>query len=179
MSKNKIVIIRGPVGAGKTSVVTELRELMEDASIVDFDSFKRQIDNKASSDWRRTLALQTAGFLTDKLMKSGRDIIIDIHSSSSEQLDLYNALAHKYDYSLTSYLLYPPLEICQTRAKTRIVSDILYEIDDGMIEKYWRETFFLDSEEKFSDPDLAPKDIASMIFHSTTADSINVPKFVP
>lgn len=151
---------------------------MEDVSIVDFDSFKRQIDNKASSDWRRTLALQTAGFLANKLMKSGRDIIVDIHSSSREQLDLYNTLAHKYDYSLTSYLLYPPLKICKSRAKKRVVSDILYEIDDEMIEKYWHQTFFIDSEEKFSDPDLAPKDIASMIFHSATADSINVSKFV-
>lgn len=178
MSKNKIVIIRGPVGAGKTSVVTELRELMEDASIIDFDSFKRQIDNKASSDWRRTLALQTAGFLADKLMELGRDIIVDIHSSSREQLDLYYALACQHDYSLTSYLLYPSLEICKGRAKTRVVSDILYEIDDEMIERYWRETFFLDSEVRFSDPDLAPRDIALGIFHSTAADSIKVPKFI-
>lgn len=178
MSKNKIVIIRGPVGAGKTSVVTELRALMKDASIVDFDSFKRQIDNKASSDWRRTLALQTAGFLADKLMESGRDIIIDIHSSSREQLDLYYALANRHNYSLASYLLFPPLEICKSRAKTRIVNDILYEIDDEMIEKYWHETFFVDSEVKFSDPDLAPSDIASRIFHSITTDSAKVTKFV-
>lgn len=178
MPKNKIVIIRGPVGAGKTSVVTELRELVGDVSVIDFDSFKRQIDNKASSDWRRTIALQTAGFLANKLMESARDIIVDIHSSSREQINLYKALASKHDYLLVSYLLYPPLEICKGRAKARVVSDILYEIDDEMIEKYWHETFFIDSEVKFSDPDLVPGDIASKIYHSITTDSTKVSKLV-
>ncbi len=40
----QIVIIRGPVGSGKTSVVEAIRSQMDDVSIVDFDSFKPCVD---------------------------------------------------------------------------------------------------------------------------------------
>ena len=166
MSQKRIFIIRGPIGAGKTSVVAELRNLLGDASIVDFDAFKRQIDNQASSDWRRTVALETAAFMTEKLMKAGREIIVDIHSSSKEQFALYMSLASKHAYTLTSFLLYPSLEICKSRAAARVVGDITYEIDTAMVEKYWRNTFFIDHETTFSDSTLTPQEIASSIYRS-------------
>src|ERR1700740_2200290 len=81
----QLIIIRGPIGAGKTSVVEALRDKLDGVSIIDFDAFKRQIDNAHSSDWRREIALDTALYLCGRLMKIGRLIIVDIHSSRRDQ----------------------------------------------------------------------------------------------
>lgn len=161
-----LIIIRGPVGAGKTSVVEELRKAIGNVSIIDFDAFKRQIDNSQSSEWRRQVALDTALYLCQKLMDEGRTIVVDIHASYPEQLNAYVELSRKNGYKEISYLLYPPIEHCIERANRRIVPDIEYAIDEAMINKYWSEVFFVEDEPVYDDPSMTAKDISSAIINS-------------
>lgn len=141
----ELIIIRGPVGAGKSSVVAELRKRISASSIVDFDSFKRQIDNGESSTWRREIAINTALFMTEQIMHQKRTIIIDIHSSQIDLMKRYIELANTMRYNVSSFLVYPALEVCLERAAKRIVPDINYEIDTNMIQRYWSETVFVNN----------------------------------
>ena len=75
------MLIRGPIFAGKTTIAKLLRERLGEASKIDFDELKLQIDDRKSSIWRQELALKTSLFLTAELMKLNRTIIVDIHSS--------------------------------------------------------------------------------------------------
>jgi len=159
----QIVIIRGPVGSGKTSVVEAIRSQMDDVSIVDFDSFKRQIDNSKSSSWRRELALEMAIILTKRLMESSRFIVADIHSSVPSQMKAFQGIADQMGYKLTSFLILPPLEVCFKRAEQRIVPDITYEIDRTMVECYWNQTYKIVGELEFTDPNSTPEHIARSI----------------
>lgn len=162
----QLIIIRGPVGAGKTSVVEAIRSQATDISIIDFDAFKRQIDNAHSSEWRRTIAFDTALYLCQRLMDQNRAIVVDIHSSIPEQLDKYIELSKKNGYKVTSHLLYPPLETCFLRAGERIVPDITYAIDKDMIRTYWNNTFFVENEPIYNDPGMTSEDIARAIINS-------------
>lgn len=167
MSKQSIppqlVIIRGPVGSGKTSVVEAIRAQLEDTGIVDFDTFKRQIDNSKSSQWRRELALEIAITMTNRLMESSRFIVADIHSSMPEQMTAFQEVARQMEYKLTSFLIYPPLDVCLRRTEQRNVPDITYEIDTAMVESYWSNTYRIESEKEFCDPSKSPDDIAKSI----------------
>lgn len=87
----KLVIIRGSVGAGKTSVVEALRRKLGDVSIIDFDAFKRQIDNTKSSAWRREIAVDTALYLCERIMQKKRDIIIDSLIADGSVRGVYKA----------------------------------------------------------------------------------------
>lgn len=159
----QLIIIRGPVGAGKTSVVEEIRRQAEHVSLVDFDVFKRQIDNSHSSDWRREMALKTALFMTQQLMAKNRVIAVDIHASRIDQLNAYISLAKENNYTITSFLLYPPLDTCLQRARERDVPDINYPIDDAMVTSYWNETIFINNEKIFDNPSLSPQEITREI----------------
>lgn len=135
-SAPKIVIIRGSVGAGKSSVIEVLARSISDVSSVDFDAFKRHIDSTESSEWRRKIAMNTALFLCEQLMQAKRNILVDIPSSQDDFLAAYRALAVKYGYALHSFMLHPPIEACIDRARKRVVPGISYAIDRKMIEKY-------------------------------------------
>ncbi len=160
-----LILIRGPVGAGKTSVVETLRNKLNDVSIIDFDAFKRQIDNTRSSEWRRRIAFNTALYLCQQLMNEDRTIIVDIHSCFRDQYEHYVALAKQNSYRVSSYLIYPPLQTCLQRAGKRIVPDITYEIDTEMIKRYWNNTFFIAGEPIYDDPVMVPEDIATSILN--------------
>lgn len=78
----------------------------------------------------------------------------------------YIELANTMRYNVSSFLVYPALEVCLERAAKRIVPDINYEIDTNMIQRYWSETVFVNNEMKFTDTALSPVDIAESIIET-------------
>lgn len=163
MATTQLILIRGPIGAGKSSVVSALRKSLKAASAIDFDELKRQIDNTASSDWRREVALDTALYLCERLMKKKRLIIADIHSSHREQLDGFINLARQNGYKATSFLLNPPIATCIERAANRTVPGITYRIDKAMVEEYWHNTVYVAGETVFDDPEIPVSEIADEV----------------
>ncbi|MBS3094838.1 AAA family ATPase [Candidatus Pacearchaeota archaeon] len=134
----RLILIRGPICAGKSTTARALLENLEESSLVDQDSIKRAIDYRMSSDWRDKIAFDTTLYLANLLMKEKRDIIADIHSSIHGQYESYKKLASKNNYNLFSFLLYPPLEVCQQRSRIREIPDIKYKITDEDVERYWK-----------------------------------------
>lgn len=166
----QLILIRGPIGVGKSTTVGLLRERIQPASVVDFDAFKRQIDTVESSSWRRETALKTAAFMTEYLMRAQRRIIIDIHSSSHEQHDEYLSLADRYDYPMTSCLLFAPLAVCLRRAHERFVPGLHYPIDETMVRQYHEGTFHIPNEPVYDTSVLSPNVIVDSIYTQLSRD---------
>ncbi len=160
----QLILIRGPICAGKSTVVRILRGRLKKASHVDFDALKQQIDDSESSPWRQELALKASLFLTEKLMKLGRTIIIDIPSSKQNQYQAYRKLAEKNGYSLIPFLLRPPLKTCLERNRLKMRDK--YKIPDKKIKEYYRKTFPVPGELKFDTSKASSKMIASGILRS-------------
>lgn len=159
----QLIIIRGPIGAGKSSLIDAMRHSLQEVSVVEIDTIKKQIDITAAVPWRLEVAIDTALFLTQQLMSKERVIIVDIHSSRKEHLDKYVDLAKTNRYKATSFLLYPPLEVCKERFQKRLASGVKNNIDDTKLVKQWQDTVFVEDEVTFKDPQLSPDQIAAQI----------------
>jgi predicted kinase len=72
------------------------------------------------------------------LLGSVKYIIVEIHSSSQEQFEIFKSIAEKNNADLISILLRPPLKVCIERNSNRQVNDISYEITESMVKKYYK-----------------------------------------
>lgn len=159
----RIILIRGPICAGKSTTVESLRSSLETCSLIDQDYLKRAIDNKGRSDWRSRIAFDTSLYLARLLMQEGRDILAEVHSSIPKQYDEYVRLAKENDYTLFSFLLCPPLEVCLQRNKARVVPDMYYTLSDEDIKNYWENVYEVEGEMVFDTSVVSVKDITEKI----------------
>lgn len=160
---NRLIIIRGPICAGKSTTELALQNSLEKSSLVDQDSLKRAIDRTGSSEWRSKIAFDTTLHLADLLMATGRDIIADVQSSKPLQYEEYVKLALKNNYKLFSFLLYPPLDVCLERNRKRPIPDVQYTISDNDIKKYWENVYEVKGEYIFDTSVLTTENLVKEI----------------
>jgi len=160
---NRLILIRGPICAGKSTTANFLQNAIGACSLIDQDCLKRAIDRKKPSDWRSDIAFDTTLYLADLLMARGRDIIADIHSSKPGQYNDYKKLALKHNYKLFSFLLYPPLNICLARNSARDIPDVQYKITDDDIKKYWNNLYSVKEETVFDTSVIKINDVVKKI----------------
>lgn len=134
----RLILIRGPICAGKSTTVRLLQAAIGECSLLDQDNLKRTIDWQRPSVWRDRVAFDTTLYLADALMKRWRDIIADIHSAIPRQYNEYKKLAAKHRYRFFTVLLYPPLTVCLERNKRRVIPDVKYVVTAQDIEHYWK-----------------------------------------
>ncbi len=158
-----LILIRGPICAGKSTVVKELRRLLPEASAIDFDAFKLQLDNQQSSDWRRQAALRVALFMAFEVAARGRTMLVDIPSSKVELLKVYQQLAEEVGYRFKTFLLLPPLQTCLERNQHRPIPEACYRLEPALIESFWNETVFVPNELVFDTSIQSAKDVAGAI----------------
>lgn len=90
----KLYIVRGPIGAGKTSVTNALYQRMPDhASVVEVDGLKRMLDPTASSVWRRDIANSSAAYIIDQLLRLPRSAIVETHTKYPEEVERFSQIA--------------------------------------------------------------------------------------
>jgi len=155
----KIIFIRGPICSGKSTIARILFDNLENASLIDQDTLKNDIDNKYSSKWRRVIAFETSVFLINKLMERKRTIIVEIHSSRKKQYLTYIKIAKKNNYDIYSFLLYPPLKICLNRNKSRPRFGMKYNISRKQIRRYWKNIYKIKNEKVFDTSKKSVKEI--------------------
>lgn len=161
--KQSIIVIRGPIGSGKSTTANLLRKHLSNASMVDYDVFKRMIDHTQSSSWRQKMAFNTALFLTEEVIKKGRTVILDIHSAKSYQYLELRKLAEKYKISFRSYLLRPPLETCFQFVAKRQIPDIKYKLNKIKITTYWKQLYKVKNEPVFDSSKMTTRQIVNKI----------------
>ncbi len=160
---NRLILIRGPICAGKSTTASFLQNILKDCSLIDQDSLKRSIDKTQASEWRSNIAFNTTLYLAKLLMETNRDIIADIHSSKPNQYGAYKKLALENNYKLFSFLLYPPLNDCLRRNSVREIPDVHYKITDENIIKYWKNLFKIKNEHVFDTSVTNVEDIVKKI----------------
>jgi predicted ABC-type ATPase len=136
--KESIIVIRGPIGVGKSSVAQALHQKMsERASLIEPDAIKRMIDPIQSSAWRREVAHNSALFLVDQILKVPRSVVVEAHTKYPEMLGRYQTIAAKNNAFCVNVLLTAPLEVCLARADQRHIPGIDYRVDHAMVEDYY------------------------------------------
>ena len=134
----KLIILRGPIGAGKTSLMHSLAQVLPLTSVIEIDALKRMLDPHASTDWRRKAAVNAALYMTKYALTMGRNVIAETHSKRPEQQKRFSTLAEKIPgLTYTSVLVTAPLDICIKRNQKRVVSGIDYTIDESMVTSYY------------------------------------------
>ncbi len=133
-----LVVLRGPIGAGKTSLMQEVSRQLPDCSAIEIDALKRIADPNKSSPWRRNVALETGAFMTRKLLETGRSVVTEAHARWGEQTELFREVSRQLSgVAFSSFLVYAPYDVCLERATARDVPDIAYAIDEAMISSYY------------------------------------------
>ena len=130
----KIVIIRGAICTGKTTITHLLRKRLLHYALIEPDILKEMVDNGRSSLWRRKVAEKTILFLIAQLMEYRRNIIVALHSHSLLMYNLIKKLAHEYSYKSYPFLLVAPLEVVLIRSKNRGVPKMRYLIPKSKID---------------------------------------------
>jgi|GEM_PF-1921017 len=168
---SRLILIRGPICAGKSTTAKSLLDEIKNCSLVDQDIIKRAIDKNMQSDWRDRIAFDTTIYLSNLLMKERRNIIADVHSSIPRQYEDYRQLAGKNNYLMLSFLIYPPLEVCQQRNRAREIPDINYKITDEDVKKYWDNPYFVENEIVLDSPILSTREIIEKILERAGTSS--------
>ena len=163
----KLILVRGPICAGKSTTIDFLRSVSRGLSWIDQDCLKRAIDKERPSDWRDEIAFNTTICLARFLMQKGRNIIADIHSSIPRQYEEYKRLALENNYALFSFLLYPSLEVCQERNQRRVIPDVEYVVSEDDIRQYWKNPYQVAGETIFDSERTETKSIAEKILQET------------
>lgn len=137
MMQTSLLVVRGPVGVGKSSVSSRLRDLVPACSLVEPDAIKRMIDPSGSSDWRRTVAHDSTAYIIEQLLRVPRTVVVEAHTKYPAELDRFAEIAERAPAQLVNILLTAPLEVCQERAAGRHVPGITYAIDEAMVRAYY------------------------------------------
>ena len=167
----KLYIVRGPIGVGKTSVIQALLKQMPDhASVIEVDGIKRMLDPTASSEWRRKIAHASASFIIDKLLKMPRSAIVETDTKYPEEVEQLVTVADNLDLPTVSVLLTAPLQICLARAATREVNGISYDIDAAMVENSYCNLEPRPEDFVFDTNDSLPDEIADVLLHACSHD---------
>lgn len=162
--RESLIVIRGPIGVGKSSVSKATHELIADrASIVETDAIKRMLDPNESSDWRRDVAHASAAYIVEQLLKIPRTGIIEVHTKYPRELDRLADVAQRSGAPLLNVLLAAPLEVCQKRAASRQTPELGYAIDRQMVENYYCNTEPRPSDMVFDTTAMLPGEIAADI----------------
>lgn len=164
----ELIIIRGPIGAGKTSVVRSLCQLLPNSSGIECDAIKRMIDPHESSEWRRDIAIRSGVFLAGQLLRINRTAVAEIHANRPDQLAQFRCIGRDHNVEARTYLLKPPLDICLERVRGRFVPDISYAIDDSMVREHYGGILFEPGEREFDSSAASPELIASEIAEELT-----------
>lgn len=174
--RESLIVIRGPIGAGKSSVSQATHDLIADhASIVETDAIKRMIDPNESSDWRRDIAHSSAAFIVEQVLKVPRTGIVEVHTKYPRELDRLADIAQRCGAPMLNILLTAPLEICKERAASRQTPELGYAIDHTMVEDYYRHTEPRPSDLVFDTAAMLPNQIAASIIENLAATSHTSP----
>jgi len=132
-----LIVVRGPIGVGKSSVSKGLQRGLPHASFIETDVLKHMAGPDGSSPWRRRIAHDTSAFMVQQLLKVPRTAIIEVHTKYPEEVDRYAAMAADLSVPSVNVLLTAPLEVCRERTVNRPMPGVVYEPDYSLVDAYY------------------------------------------
>ncbi len=116
----KLIILNGPSGVGKSTISTLLHADMPNSVLIDVDEIRRSIpDYKENQEESLSLAYEKAAGAIDGAFRNGQSVIIDKAISYSDTLELFIAVAKKYNAEVYEFLLFADKATTQARADER------------------------------------------------------------
>lgn len=164
MLMSELIVLRGPIGAGKTSIMQSIARQLPHCAKIEIDCLKRMLDTHESSDWRREIAFNAALYMTQQALVNGRSVVTETHSKRPEQQLQFRQLSDTIPgANYRSVLVRAPFSVCLERSQKRIVPDINYAIDTAMVAAYYGGLEPLPNELVVDTTELSAENAASMI----------------
>ncbi|OGN27933.1 MAG: hypothetical protein A3A33_04190 [Candidatus Yanofskybacteria bacterium RIFCSPLOWO2_01_FULL_49_25] len=112
------IILRGPIGVGKSTIAEELKEELSDGWVhLDIDKLKHVI-SKDSSKLRTTIAHNVALYFLEQLIKNRFNVIVEEIFKEKIYRDAQDLLG-RYNYKILKVFLTTPVDVSIERDKNR------------------------------------------------------------
>lgn len=119
MHKPFIIIIDGPMGAGKTTVAKILHLKLDQTALLIWDEMKWLVNGLENTPEDKNLITEIRFDIAKRFLSSGINVIVEGGFSKKERLDLYLKLAKEQNLNLLGYYFSAPEEILLERALDR------------------------------------------------------------
>lgn len=120
---NKLIILNGPSGAGKTTVAKILWRKMERTALIDLDQVKWLISDYQSDDHDLGLSGSIGLNMTEGFLGGGLNVIVEKAFCKNEYMKPYLDLAEKLGIPYYIFNIEASLETLVTRAKDRSLKE--------------------------------------------------------
>jgi adenylylsulfate kinase-like enzyme len=130
-----IILIHGPMAAGKSTITAELRKRLPDYAYVDRPYIKRGLKPLGRETAKKLSKAATYDIMRE-IMKLGRDMIVEELNPASTRKKLKHYL-RTYDYEIHSFYLRCSIPKAMTRDKYRSKKHkpkLLRQIHEGYLE---------------------------------------------
>lgn len=119
MQKPFIIIIDGPMGAGKTTVAKLLHLKLNRTTLLVWDEMKWLVNGLKNTSEDKNLITEIRFDIAKRFLLSGINVIVEGGFSKKERLDLYLKLAKEQNLNLLGYYFSASEEILLERALDR------------------------------------------------------------
>ena len=114
----KIITIHGPMAVGKSTITTQLREKLPKYAYVDRPYIKRGL-KPLGRELALKLSKEASYYLTRKIMRLGKNIILEEISPVSLRRKIKHSIFKKYNYQIYSFYLICSVNEAKRREKLR------------------------------------------------------------
>lgn len=117
---NKLIIINGPCGIGKSTVAKKVHGQIPLAYLVDVDEIGRRISQYQKHEEKRREIRETVAYATvDAAFSAGVDVVVEKMIFEDEVLDNYVSIGDKHGAVVIEIILWAPKDIVVERADAR------------------------------------------------------------
>jgi predicted kinase len=117
--KNFILLIDGPMGAGKTTVTKILHEKVKNTAHIGLDRIKWFVSGFKRTRPQNAMTRAVVFAMTKEYIKQGVNVIIE-QGIKNEQVDKYKKLTKKLKVNFFMFQLEAPKEVLLKRVASRI-----------------------------------------------------------
>ncbi len=130
-----MIIIEGPMGAGKTTVAEILHKKLPRTALLGLDRIKFFLSDFKRGKEDNILSFHVVYSMMETYLKEGCNILYPQGFWKRKMVDKYLDLAQKYNTDVYFYQLEAPREILMDRIKNRRKSVNLPELTEGRAER--------------------------------------------
>lgn len=153
-----IIILNGPINAGKSTVTKLLWEMIPNTAHIEIDKLREFIDwMEGSEGWQ--MSFEAAIPVAKKFIEKGLNVIITYHISKESYEQIVTALK-PYDNHIFAFILKPKLEsLLQNRGSRQ-----LNEKEMNRIKETYNTATYSDYGETIDNTNQAPQETAQIIY---------------
>lgn len=160
--ERQLIIVRGPIGAGKTSASREIVAQHEHVSFIEPEIIKNALDPTRSNEDRREVAIFSAAYTIGQMLLRDMSTVTEVHSRHEWQISRIDSVAREFCLPAT-VLLKPPLDTCIEWNRQKELPVGVTPADDNRVRDYYENCYSIKGEPIIDPTDMKPSEVAKEI----------------